>query len=84
MRASKTQFAREETKFLGFVVGNGKISLDLDKVKSIDIFPVSTSKKSVLAFLGSRVITIDTLKIIVSDYFLSLKMLQKISTINFK
>ena len=51
-RESKTQFAREETKCLGFAVGNGKIAPDLDKVKAIENFPVCTSKKSVLAFLG--------------------------------
>ena len=51
-RASNTQFAREETKCLGFVVGNCKIAPDLDKVKAIENFPVCTSKKSVLAFLG--------------------------------
>ena len=32
-------------------MGNGKIALDLDKVKGIENFPVCTSKKSVLAFL---------------------------------
>ena len=31
---------------------NGKIAPDLDKVKAIENFPVCTSKKSVLAFLG--------------------------------
>ena len=72
VRASKTQFAREETKCLEFVVGNGKIAPDLVKVKAIENLPVCTSKKSVLAFLGSRVITVDTLKIIVSEHFLSL------------
>ena len=36
-RVSKTQFAREETKHLGFVVGNGKIPPDLDKIKAIEI-----------------------------------------------
>ena len=46
------QFAREETKCLGFVVGNGKIAPDLDKVKAIENFPVCTSKKLVLASLG--------------------------------
>ena len=51
-RASKTQFAREETKYLGFVVVNGKIAPDLDKVKAISNFLVCTLKKSVLAFLG--------------------------------
>ena len=34
------------------MVRNGKISPDLDKVKAIENFPVCTSKKSVLAFLG--------------------------------
>ena len=34
------------------MAGNGKISPDLDKVKAIENFPVCTSKKSVLAFLG--------------------------------
>ena len=33
-------------------MGNGKIAPNLDKVKAIDNFPVCTSKKSVLAFLG--------------------------------
>ena len=51
-RASKTQFAREETKCLGVVVGNGKNAHDLEKVKAIEHFLVCTSKKSVLAFLG--------------------------------
>ena len=51
-RASKTQFAKEKTMCLGFVVGKGKIAPDLDKVKAIENFPVCTSKKSVLAFLG--------------------------------
>ena len=51
-RASKTQFAREETKYLGFVVRTSKIAPDPDKVKAIEHFPVCTSKKSVLAFLG--------------------------------
>ena len=35
-RACRTQFARKETKGLGFVVGNGKIDPDLDKVKAIE------------------------------------------------
>ena len=53
-RASKTQFARKETKCLGFVVGNGKIAPDLDKVKFIKNFRFWTSKKSVLAFFGGH------------------------------
>ena len=31
---------------------NSKIAPDLDKIKAIDNFPVGTTKKSVLAFLG--------------------------------
>ena len=53
-RASKTQFAREETKCLGFMVGNGKIAPVLDKVKAVENFPVRTLKKSDLAFLGVK------------------------------
>ena len=52
VRASKTQFAREKSKCLGFVVGNWKIAPDFDKVKAIENFPVWPSKKTVLAFLG--------------------------------
>ena len=37
---------------LRIVVENGKIAPELDKVKAIEIVPVYTSKKSVLAFLG--------------------------------
>ena len=43
-RAPKTQFAGGETKCLGFVVGNGNIALDLDKVKAIENVPVCTSR----------------------------------------
>ena len=50
-RASKTQFAREDTKCLEFVVENGKIAPDPEKIKAIENFPVCTSKKSVLTFL---------------------------------
>ena len=64
-RASKTQFARNETKCLGFVVGNDKITPDLDTIKAIANIQVCTSKKSVLAFLGSLVVTVDTWKVIV-------------------
>ena len=39
-RASKTQFAREETKCLGFVVGN--VKMDPDPHKAIENFPVCT------------------------------------------
>ena len=36
LRASKIQFTREETKSLGFVVGNGKIAPELGKIKAIE------------------------------------------------
>ena len=84
-RASKTQFAGEETKCLGFVVGNGKFAPDLDKVKAIENFSVCTSKKSVLAFLGvTGYYRRHTLNIIVSEHFFSLNSLKRIRLINFK
>ena len=51
-RVSKMQFAREETKCLGYVVGHGKIVPDPDKVKAIENFSACTSKKLVVAMLG--------------------------------
>ena len=41
-RASKTQFAREETKYFGFLEGNHKIALDPDKAEAIENVPIST------------------------------------------
>ena len=76
-RASRTQFAKEKTKCLEFVVGNGEIAPDFDTVKAIENFPVCTSKKSVFAFLGSRVITVDTFKIIINEHFLSQNLQKK-------
>ena len=63
---------------------NGKIAPDLDKVKAIENVPFCTSKKSVLAFFGVIGITVNTLKIIVSENFLSLNSQTKICLRNFK
>ena len=71
-RASKTQFAREETKCLGLVVGNCKIAPNPDKDKAVDNFSICNSRKSVLTFLGvTGYIIVDTLRIIVSEHFSS-------------
>ena len=48
--ASKTQFARAETKVLGMVVGNGVISADPERVSAIADFKAPTSKRQTRSF----------------------------------
>ena len=50
--ASKTQFARAETKLLGLIVGNGVIRPDHEKVSAIVDFKAPTTKRQASAFLG--------------------------------
>ena len=50
-RAYKTQFVREKTKCLEYVVGNGKFAPNPDKLNSFENFTVCTLYKSVLASL---------------------------------
>ena len=49
--ASKTQFARAETKVLGVIVENGVIRSDHEKVSAIVDFKAPTTKRQVRAFL---------------------------------
>ena len=83
-RASKTQFAREETKCLGFVVGNGKIAPDPDKVKDNENFQFTLLINQLWYFLGSPVIIVDTLRIIVSKHFLSMYWRKRTNQTNLK
>ena len=50
-RAYKTQFVREKTKCLEYVVGNGKIAPNPDKLNAFENFTVCTLYKSVLEIL---------------------------------
>ena len=72
-RASKTQFAREEIKCLRFMVKMAKVLLTLTRSRPLKLSRSALSRNQFWRFWGSRIITVDTLKIIVSEYFLSLK-----------
>ena len=50
--ASKTQFARVETKVLGVIVGKSVIRPDYEKVSAIVDFKAPTTKRKARAFLG--------------------------------
>lgn len=49
----KSQFFREELKYLGYVVNSKGLQVDPDKVEAILKFPAPTNKKEVKRFLGT-------------------------------
>ena len=49
---SKCQFAMEECSYLGYIVGNGHVQPDQEKIRAVKEFPKPTTKKQVRAFLG--------------------------------
>ena len=51
-KISKCQFATKTAKFLGFIVSNGGISVDTEKVESVKTFPIPRGKKEVKRFIG--------------------------------
>ena len=48
----KSKFLMSHVQYLGFVVGQGRISVSEEKVKAVEEFPPPTSKKQVRSFLG--------------------------------
>lgn len=49
---SKSHFALKKVKYLGYIVGNGTLQVDDDKVMAIKEFPKPKSIKQVRRFLG--------------------------------
>ena len=49
---AKSKFCMQEIKYLGFIIGYGKIKTDPDKVVAINKFPVPVSVKQLRRFLG--------------------------------
>ena len=52
LNLKKCKFAYKKVKFLGFIVGNGKVSPDPVKVSAIRSFPKPVDKKHLRSFLG--------------------------------
>ena len=52
LNRKKCKFANSSVKFLGFVVGQGMVKPDYEKVKAIRNFPRPETKKQLRSFLG--------------------------------
>ena len=52
LNALKCQFFRTKIKYLGYVIENGRISLDPERVDTISNFPVPSTVKALRRFLG--------------------------------
>ena len=52
IKISKCFFACNEIKLLGFVIGNGEVTTDNEKISAITKFPIPNVKKDMPAFLG--------------------------------
>ena len=53
LKLSKSWFGFSSVKFFGYKVSKGKYELDADRKKTIMDFPMPTSQKSMMRFLGS-------------------------------
>jgi RNase H-like domain found in reverse transcriptase/Reverse transcriptase (RNA-dependent DNA polymerase)/Integrase zinc binding domain len=52
LKPKKCEFARTKIEWLGMVIEEGKITMDLGKVKGIREWPIPTTVKQVRSFLG--------------------------------
>ena len=52
VKMKKCQFGMRECVYLGYVVGNGQVKPDPEKVKAVREYPVPITKKQVRGFLG--------------------------------
>lgn len=52
INVSKSKFCVREVKYLGFVVGNGCLRTDMDKVAAMEEFPEPKTPKQLRRFLG--------------------------------
>jgi RNase H-like domain found in reverse transcriptase/Integrase zinc binding domain/Reverse transcriptase (RNA-dependent DNA polymerase) len=52
LKPEKCQFHKKEVKYLGVIIGGGKVMMDPIKVKGITKWPTPTTVKEVCSFLG--------------------------------
>ena len=52
INVGKSKFCQKEIRYLGYIVGNGCLKVDPDKVKSINEFPLPKTPKQVRRFVG--------------------------------
>ena len=51
-KVEKCEFHRQTIAFLGFVIGENDVSMDADKISTIEDWPVPKSMKEILGFSG--------------------------------
>lgn len=52
INVDKSKFCMKEIRYLGYIVGNGCLKTDPDKVQAIRDFPMPKTKKQIRSFLG--------------------------------
>lgn len=52
LNAQKCEWAQQETKYLGYLLGKGAVQPQVDKVEAIQNSPRPRTKKQVRSFLG--------------------------------
>ena len=52
INAKKSKFGYKHLKYLGFIVGSGKIQTDPDKISAINDFPIPKTPRMVRSFMG--------------------------------
>ncbi len=52
LKAKKCSFHKKQVKYLGMIIGQGKVEMDLVKVKGIAKWPVPATVKDIHSFLG--------------------------------
>lgn len=48
----KSKFFQRQTEFLGHIIKNGRITVDLGKIEAIDRYKTPTNLKDLRSFLG--------------------------------
>lgn len=52
VKAEKCEFHKNTVSFLGFVVSEGRVGMDMEKVQAVREWPTPSSRKDVQRFLG--------------------------------
>ena len=52
LKYEKCEFEKDQVEYLGVVISEGKVEMDLVKVVGVGEWPVPTSKKELQQFLG--------------------------------
>src|ERR1700720_4881341 len=54
LKAEKCEFEKEEIRFLGIIIGYGRMCMDPEKVKAVAEWPEPKNKKTIAEIVGVR------------------------------